>query len=541
MSKGKISRTSIPTSQWNSTRNQVSNLSRINQNLRGAISSANRQRSQDRTRYQNQLKQREASFTQSVNGLRSGMRKMEQRQAAAMSRQNKSFNQKLRKQSIRFNEKVLKEKNDRIKAMRKQKKELEQFATNLTIQERRERERQIRMVQNQIQELEHELKTDIARVERELNTKIDRVRLETQKAITNLRDWTTESLQNQRQEYLEISKEQQKEINEIRTDIANIFAKEQMNKETAQTFIEDLEKQINHANQNIPHQKYAPGELDKVRSRLQMSKSHLASREQSAISGAQEAYFELVDLREKVAHKEQEFMIWHSATLEAARSLFEVVRSNRQHELSEGAGTVELDYWTNGEYSKLEQEVENIKNNLENNADDLSLEQVQEHLEKLRRLEEKHSGMLKEGIEKVVSSQTRAEMGDIILEKLEDEGFRVVNRGYEQQDQRKIYVVKVINAVGSEVVISIVPDERTNANTVSINTKDDRFYSEAVTQERAREINRILKEAGIDIDGTDCHDVDVSELYDVDSILNKEGEGISKSALKAAKLLKKKT
>ena len=537
MSGEKRSPIQILRDDLSSMQRQVTNMNRINSNLQQALSSASRQRAQDQRAFQQTLQAREASFSRSVNGLQSNMRSMETRHLDAMRRQNNEFGQRLQEQSLAQQSQLLREKQERVAAMQLQKRELEQQITQEIGQERAERQRQIQRLEREIATIDAELRTEIARVEQEFDQKLDLERVQRQRALNNLREWTSGMLERQREEYLSIAEAHEQEMVAIRDDMNQVFAKEAFNQQTARAFIEDLERQIQEANEHLPHRKFTPGQLEKIRRNTTDAKMEVSQREQAAMAGAKAAYFDLVDLREEIIRKEQEFNLWHQATLEMARSLFENVRANREVSLEQSEELVEVDFWTNGRFSALEEQIKVIKDELEHGREDYSLEEVKQRMEELKTLAEEEQALIKEAVERVISSQLRAEMADVVVEALQKEGFTMLESGYEKEDQRKVYLVKVANNAGTEIVAAVVPNDETNTNTLSINTRDERFFREELTQARFEDIKRLLQESGLHVGKTECFNEHIQGLYDVENILKRGGQGIPKAVLEKARML----
>ncbi len=358
--------------------------------------------------------------------------------------------------------------------------------------------------------------------------------------INNLRERTEEELKKQRDEYTRLVTQNREQINQVKNQVAHILQREAANQQSAQHLIEDLEKLIGHTEANLPHEKFAPGQLEKVRRQVEAAKAHIENAPQTAIATGQQAYFDLVDLREEVLEKEAEFNLWLDNTLEAMRALFESIAQNRNITLKVDEDEVaekEVDFWTRGAYQALEAQVEALKKELEDNRKTISLERIKEILAEVETLQKQQRDLLRESVERVISSQARAEIGDVIVETLEKEGFTLEEGGYEQADERNTYLIKVINRAGTEVVAAIVPDDATNTNTVSVNTFDKNVLSDQVTAERFEGIRQALAEAGLQVGQTVCEDAPLKELYDIDEILKEKGEGIPKNVLEKAEML----
>ena len=363
---------------------------------------------------------------------------------------------------------------------------------------------------------------------------------ELQGEINNLRERTEEELKRQRTEYQRLVAQNREQINQVKSQVANILQREVANQQSAQALITDLETLIAHTEASLPHGKFAPGQLEKVRRQVEAAKVHTQNAPQTAIATGQQAYFDLVDLREEVLEKEAEFNLWLDNTLEAMRALFESIAQNRRVVLKvdeDELAEKEVDFWTWGAYKVLEGQVEALKKELEENRREISLERVKEIFEEIDSLQKQQRALLKEAVERVVLSQARAEIGDVIVETLEGEGFTLEESGYEQTDERNAYLIKVLNRTGTEIVAPIVPDDETNTNTVSVNTFDKNVLSDDVTAERFEGIRQALAKAGLQVGQTVCEDAPLKDLYDIDEILKEKGEGIPKSVLEKAEML----
>ena len=521
---------------------QMTNVRSVNRNLQSAINKANKARRRDYKKIQQQISKRDKAFERSIGQLKSNMRTMETRHLNAIQRQGADFNKRVQQQGREFQARILREQQERIRDMQKQKQELEQHVYDVVGQEREERQRQIQLLNFQIAEMESELKSEISRVEAEFDQKIDLERVARSKAINTLQEWTAEVFQHQREEYLSIAAQHQRELDAVKNDIRHIFQQQINNRQGAIDFINDLEQQIIQMDEHLPtHRRFAPGELNKIRRNVQAAKNLTHGAEQAAIANAQKEYFEFVDLREKVIHQEQEYNLYHQATLEAARSLFENIRANRQVELEDNAGFIEVDYWTRGEYLALENKVNDIIHKLDSKREQLTLAEVKAELEIIHQFEKEKEQKIEEALQRVLSSQLRAEMADRIAEALQKESFTLIEKGYEQQDQRRIYILKLENHAGTEVVAAIVPDEKTNTNTLSLNTKDSRIFNESLTTARFNDIKETLQSYGLEVGETIRSDKHIEAFYDTENILKRAGEGIPKKVLEKAKLLNSQT
>lgn len=362
--------------------------------------------------------------------------------------------------------------------------------------------------------------------------------------IEDLRNWTEESMIRQRNEYLQIAKGQQKEISQIKTEIAAINQREHVRRDRAEAYIRDLKKMIDVVDQNIPHQKFAPGKLDKIRRELSAAEVQLAEDLPPAVvATVQQAHFHLMDLEEEVLQMESEFNIKYTEALNFVSGLLKSVRQNRFIKLEEDGIKQEADYWTNNRYSELEKEVETIKKVLIENKDEMSKKDVEDIFEKLFEYPKKQEKLLEEAIDRIVSSQVRAEMGDSVINALKEHGFEIIENeiGYAKNDQRNPYLIKLENAAGTEVVTVISPSEETHQNILSVNTYGA-IHNEEAEQLRNQAILAAFQKGGIEMTGrTECNPVGIKEFYNVEEILQENSPGIPSTVLKKAGMLNSQT
>lgn len=358
--------------------------------------------------------------------------------------------------------------------------------------------------------------------------------------IENLRDWTQDRLEEQRTEYRRILREQQQQINVLKRDIEQINQREENREQRAKDYITDLEALIESAEENLPHEKYAEGKLDRIKRQLDAAKVQLGEDVPSAtIATVQRAHFDLMDLEEEILLKEAEYEMTYRTVADAVGGLFSSVRENRNIQLEDDATLQEADYWTDGNYQELEDRIEKLKNHIDEYKNILTTEELNGFLDDLEKLTKEQERLVSEAVERIISSQMRAEMGDSVVSTLEAQGYRIKDGecGYAEDDQRGSYMIKLSNVAGTEVVTLISPDEKTYENVISINTYNEEVYDDESKKKRNNDILRALKEGGLQLGETECHEQSLEELYDVKNLIKKGGKKLPKKVLRQAKSL----
>lgn len=368
----------------------------------------------------------------------------------------------------------------------------------------------------------------------------------TDEKIENLRAWTKDRLREQKREYRAIAQQQQKEINLLKRDIENINKREDNREQRARDYIVDLEILINAAEENLPDEaRYNVSKrIERIQRQVEAAKHQLVEDSpQATIATVQAAHFELMDLEDEILRQEAEFEMTYRTVADSIGGLFTSVRNNRNIKLEEAAPEQEADYWTDGQYQNLEQEIEEIRSYIKNHKPELTIEELNDYLDQLEELNEQQEKLIEESVERIISSQMRAEMGDAVINTLRDQGYRIKNDecGYAEEDQRGAYLIKMSNVAGTEVVTIISPDEETHRNILSINTYGAEVYDEKVTQSRNLDIRKALKEAGIQLGETECNETGIEELYDVENLIRQGGKKLPRKVLKAARGLSSKS
>ena len=396
--------------------------------------------------------------------------------------------------------------------------------------------------QNEVlQELESNLKSTAQQHRQQLENQREQFLKElanldqnTDNKIESLKKWTQENLDRQRTEYLRLSIEHQKQTNQLKMQIEQMNRREENREALATQYIHDLELLIASTDKNLPHQKFAPGKLDRIRRQLDAARQRLREdMSPAAVAGVQQALFDLMDLEEEVMSLELEFELAFITAHESVDSLFKAVRRNRLVSVEEDAPLQEVNYWTSGLFEILEQRIGTLKARLDKEKSTLSLSEVKKIIDEIGDLSSQQEELINEAVERIISSQLRAEMGDTVVETLQQQGFKITSQdesGYIEEDQRQAYVVNMRNLSGTRVVSVITPDERTYQNTISINTYDNQLYNEEVLQLRSDEILQALRNANLKTGQTECSETADDKYYDTQKILKKKPVNANKTA-----------
>ncbi|MEK7256003.1 MAG: hypothetical protein AAB316_14725 [Bacteroidota bacterium] len=406
---------------------------------------------------------------------------------------------------------------------------------NLQTQMEKRRQEQAKVVENlqsDIKEVAAQHHRDMAAHREEFVREMLSLETRTDQKYESLRDWTHNRLEHQRAEHNRLALRQQRQNRELKRQIEQIQQREETRSAKAKDYVSDLQRLVESAEQNLPHEKFAPGKMEKIRRQLAAAERQWQEDlPATAAATAQQALFDLMDLEEEVMKKELDFELLHGAAIECTSGLFEAVRRNRMVEVQSGAAGQEVNFWTEGRYDKMELEIAEVKQRLETEKNTLDADEIQSMLIRLDEMAGRQESLIKEAVERIISSQLRAEMGDSVVDTLNKQGFRMVldDCGYFEQDQRKAFTVNMQNRSGTKIVTVISPDEKTYENIMSVNTYDEHIYDENVLTTRSEEILSALRGAGLQTGATICSEQGAPEFYEPKKFLQKKESESRKS------------
>lgn len=344
------------------------------------------------------------------------------------------------------------------------------------------------------------------------------------------------SFEQQRQEYLRLTQEQRQEYQQligqerqarakgqqvlqqqIDRMVQDIHQDRERKHQLAEDLLADVREIWSAIDRDYQHQRFAPGELEKLQRSLEIAKNNIAAGvSEAAIATSQKTYLDLVDLRLDLEQKEQEWLLLYHTTLQDIRNLIAEVEANRECHIEIGsdedaeAFKLEVDYWAKGGLSEYEKELTEVETQLTTQEASLTSDTLKELGAKIETLQPKLGEIVEQAKLAILSSQLRAEIGDRVVEALNSLGYTLVNPEvdsiYEGDDPRKSYAVKVKNIAGDEVVTVISPDRDFGVNSISINTFSPTLLDETATQQNSQAIFALLDQEGVKASGElVCH------------------------------------
>jgi hypothetical protein len=329
-----------------------------------------------------------------------------------------------------------------------------------------------------------------------------------QERIKKQREDFERSLRDQRSEYLEIARQHRVQLDGLREDVNEIQATEENRHKLAVNRLADLNKLIQDVNKNVAHQRFAPGQLQEIIGKAKDAQKDINEKNsQSANVEIRGAYRDLVKLREEVRQKQLEFDIVYNETLQALISLLNQLKHK---DIEVGKKIRNIDYWSEGEFSKLENIISVLKEDLERRKDTINTETVKEIFQKIGELEERQRVIVTKAQNAVLASIERERIGLAIAMQLEEANYpNVDGNGYECEDPRKAYIIrsKLLDIEECSDVVAIIEPKQIGdsgfQNGLLIVANADE--SEALKEARAININKSLKGLGCVIGKSVCN------------------------------------
>lgn len=438
-----------------------SRLRSINENLPRILEEVRRESANDFQRRLAPLQQRQQEVDRTISSLQSDVRAREQR-----------LQQQLQKQQRETNTAIQNEKQARMQQVRALDEQLHQ---EMHAQERRLTQR----IQESANQVWKDTQSLVAAQERKLTGLIEREREERQKGQQAL----------------------QQQLDQIAHD-------RQKQEEMARAWIEDAARMQTLIEGHYQHEHFAPGQVLRIGRAVEQARDNLAQgMPQAAITQAQQAYYDLSDLRLELERLEHEWQILRNAALEAARDLLTVASNNRQCQtVLDGAVvtdeqgdpiTVEVDWWTDGKLSALEQEVQTLTERVGDDTTLVTTEDLQQIVARdLPSLCQRLDDVVAEAQAAVISSQMRINIADIVMDTLEQRGFAIQDATYEGDDMRQGYVAKAMDRDGGEVVAVVAP-VGPGKNELTIHSYDEMQRSMDEVRARSESLSRSLQEQGV--------------------------------------------
>jgi hypothetical protein len=257
------------------------------------------------------------------------------------------------------------------------------------------------------------------------------------------------------------------------------------------------------------HWRFAPGEVDKIYQRLELAQGNLAQgMPEAALGQAQQAYMRLSELHLQLEQQTLEWQAIFDVTWHAAINLYELIKNNASCPALDMEGrelpiSLQLNFWSNGQFGELIQKVKNSIQGIKTNLGCITCQQLESILQNdLPEYRKQFEAIIYQARFAAINSQLRINIADIALQALSAQGFVEDGFGYVSDDKRSPYYLRVKNIDGSLVTIWVNPlDNQENCNDLVVESQDSSNKTERELRQRSHEIIQSLQRYGLRVGG----------------------------------------
>jgi hypothetical protein len=343
---------------------------------------------------------------------------------------------------------------------------------NTTAQEIARQNARLEQRWREFEQTADKLRSDLTAMERRnrqrLQEGLARARTEYTDLVAGEREERLQQAAQMKHEYTSLIEqeraEREQQVAELQSRVGRMEDKEATLQQMASAWLQDL-RILQEEVAQLPHQRFAPGRMERLNGLIEQGALNLRNgASQAALVNAQDAYFNLVELRAEVLYKEQEFESQYLSALEGVRSLIEEVRAHRQGVVpGDGAENedieVDINFWSRDKLSQLTAQLGEIETRLESEKQALTVEQVQQLDAEASGLRQKLPEVIEAAKLTIINSQVCYNVAEIVTSVMEAQGYTVETGTYEGEDQRGAYAVKMRNLGGDEFVTIITPSQ----------------------------------------------------------------------------------
>ncbi|MBX7554279.1 hypothetical protein K1Y78_41595 [Streptomyces sp. tea 10] len=253
----------------------------------------------------------------------------------------------------------------------------------------------------------------------------------------------------------------------------------------------------------LPHERHAPGRLDRLRLDLATARRNSdAGQYEAALSLAQGAYLDLSELRLDIEHRELERRLAQDAAVEALVLVETLITQNEVRPVMGPDGEplhgveLDVDHWSEGELAQLR---EQTAEPLARARDDATTTAEQRELAAAAAgLEDRLGEIVDRAGMRQLASQLRVNLADSVAGTLSRIGaYELTDGEYQDEDQRRSYHAVLEHANGNRIVVQILPPpEGETGQVLRVLSYDHDTASERELRDRAEAVRHALQEAG---------------------------------------------
>lgn len=220
-----------------------------------------------------------------------------------------------------------------------------------------------------------------------------------------------------------------------------------------------------------------------------------------------------------VSAARQKFELLQLESVGNAESVKEKINNARAniHYGDSSTDLVNFDYWTDGQLGLVEKELDEIARRLDEKRYDPSYcyEELEKDHARIEELDRIQLLLVQDAIEKSALSEARESMGGIIAEILRNKHyFEVIGSGFEGNDLRESFIMRLRRGDGAEIEVIINPNYQNGENDLYYRINMNSYVDEGLMRTIQLSIEEELREYGIQTTAKSPCSAEVLEPYD---------------------------
>jgi hypothetical protein len=323
-----------------------------------------------------------------------------------------------------------------------------------------------------------------------------------------LREETNAALARQQQAWRsELSAERERQRAELARLESQVRRTAQASAAAAETWLRDAGLMHDLIRDELPHERFAPGQLAALDRRLTTARQNAeGGQSQAALALAQGAYHDLSELRVEVELLEQEWTGLHTVAYEALLKIDGLAAESAKQVIEAGAAgntrpvDLDVDYWSGGALSELRSDLAGLLARVRDTENPLTTEELGQLTEtQLPQLETRLSDTVERAQMRLLASQWRVNVAEVVATTLgEIGGFGVEDSLWERLDSRRTFMAKLQHDNGNEIIVSVAPAAEDQGDCVlRLLSYDYDTASQTELDDRAHAITEGLRARGI--------------------------------------------
>lgn len=354
-----------------------------------------------------------------------------------------------------------------------------------------------------------------AETNRRLADHVVQMRGELADAAGQLRAETDEALADQQRTWrAELAQERDRQRADIDRLRAELHDQAQTAAETAEAWLHDAVLLRDLIRDELPHQRYADGEVAALSRRIATAEENLRSGQaQSALALAQQTYHDLSDLRVEIELRDREWVGLHTIAYEAVL-MFDGLAAHSATEIIEAGAAgndapvdLNVDLWSEGRLSELRAAAAALRAQVDDTQSPPSADELREIIGcRVPELEQRLADVVEQARMRLFSSQLRINVADIVVQALDETaGYQLEDHAYDLMDQRRTFFAKLQHPNGNEIVVSVAPStDEAGQCVLRVLSYDYDAVAQAELDERADAITSELHARGLSADDQGC-------------------------------------